>query len=52
METKAHIIINSGSMGLETKRHRNKNEPIKHTSVNPYLKTQEEYDRKLSTPTV
>lgn len=42
METEAHITINSGSMGLKTKRQRNKVELVQQNSVNPYSKTREE----------
>lgn len=42
METKAHITINSGSLGLKTKRQRKKVELVQQNSANPYFKRREE----------
>lgn len=46
METKAHITINSGSMGLKAKRQRNKVETVQQNSENPYPKMWPEYEWK------
>lgn len=46
MESRTHITINSGSMGLKTKGQRSKVEPVQQNRANPYSKTREEYSWK------